>query len=243
MEFNSGFNVFEKRGCQMLYESGDEILDELLAGGFHHELIYLLYGDKRIITDILLNTAVYSFKDENFEKKVAFVDGNNRFNPYYISKLAVRLNLSPTRVLEHFVIARAFTFEQMVELLEHKIKKLENLKIILISGITSLWPDYEKPTFEELLKAIHGIKKTILRSNPLIIMTAPLNEYSKIKPKGGKYLQHFGSVLILITDEERYIEYKLVQHPSMPENILKKWKPRDPKKKIPLKNTTLDEWI
>ena len=127
----------------MRYESGDEILDEMLSGGFRHDLLYLLYGDKRIITNILLNTAVYAFKDSDFEKKVAFVDGNNRFNPYNVSKLAVRLNLSPSQILEHILIARAFTFDQMVELLEYKIAELENVKILLISGITTLWPNYE----------------------------------------------------------------------------------------------------
>ena len=74
-------------------------------------------------------------------------------------------------------------------------------------------------------------------------MTAPLNEYSEIKPKGGKYFQHFGSVFILITDEQSFIEYKLIQHPLLPDTIIKKRKPPHLKKKIPLKNRTLDEWV
>ena len=39
------------------------------------------------------------------------------------------------------------------------------------------------------------------------------------------------------------MEYVLVQHPYLPENRLLKWKPRTPKKKVPLKNTTLDYWV
>jgi len=79
MDFYSGLNIFENRGFHMIYDSGDQVLNELLSGGFSRDLLYLLLGNKRIITDILLETAVYSFKDENFEERVTFVDGNNRF--------------------------------------------------------------------------------------------------------------------------------------------------------------------
>jgi len=61
--------------------SGDSNLNELLSGGFHHDLIYLLYGDKRIIATILQKTAVLSFKNKGFSKKVAYVDDINRFTP------------------------------------------------------------------------------------------------------------------------------------------------------------------
>jgi len=52
-------------------------------------------------------------------------------------------------------------------------------------------------------------------------------------------------MLVLIEDKERYAEYKLIQHPSLPENALRKWKPRKPKRglKTPMKNATLDKWF
>ena len=114
----------------------------------------------------------------------------------------------------------------------------------MVSGMTTLWPDFEKNTFEELLKAIAGIKKTIAKSSPLIILTAPLHKNSKIKPTGGTALAHFGSVLIIIEDKERYIEYSLIQHPSLPEKRLIKKIPLKPKRglKVSPKNRTLDNW-
>ena len=90
---------------------------------------------------------------------------------------------------------------------------------------------------------IDGIKQMLWKSKPLIIITAPLHENSLFRPKGGKILSHFGSVLVMINDDERYDEYVLVQHPYLPENRLLKWKPRTSKKKIPLKNATIDCWI
>ncbi len=248
MLFDSGLKVYKRTNRRSLISSGDSTLDELLSGGFHRDLVYLLYGDKKKTTNILLTTAVIAQKaftngGLGDGHKVAFIDGNNRFNPYNISKFAVSQHLSPRQVLENIIIARAFTWDQMVELLENKLARLEHVKVVLISGITSLFQSYERQTFEDLLKAIDGIKKILSKTNPLIIITAPLNEHSLIKPKGGKILSHFGNVLVLINDDERFVEYILVQHPYLSENKLLKWKPRQPKKKAPLKNTTIDYWF
>ena len=250
MPFDSGFRVYKKNNRIPVVSSGDSTLDELLSGGFQKDLVYLLYGDKKKTTDILLTTAVIAqkaFANGGLGDgiKVAFIDGNNRFNPYNVSKFAVSQHLSPRKVLENIVIARAFTWDQMIELLENRLSTLEHVKVVLVSGITTLFQSYEKQTFEDLLKAIGGIKDILSKTKPLIVLTAPLNEFSLFRPKGGKIISHFGSVLVLINDDERYVKYMLIQHPFLPENQLLKWKPRSPKRKLsnPLKNTTLDCWF
>ncbi len=251
MSFNSGFNFYRKNKRIPLVSSGDSTLDELLGGGgFHKNLVYLLYGDKKKLANILLTTAVIAQKSFNNgglgeEIKVAFIDANNRFNPYNVSKFAVSQNLSPRKVLENILIARAFIWDQMVELLENRLSKLEHVKVVLISGITTLFQSYEKQMFEDLLRAINGIKTILSKTRPLIVLTAPLNEYSLYRPNGGKILSHFGSVLALINEDERYTEYVLVQHPFLPENRLLKWKPCAPKKNLAksMKNMTLDCWF
>ena len=131
----------------------------------------------------------------------------------------------------------------MVELLENRLAKLEHVKVVMISGITTLFQDYEKQTFEDLLREINGIKTILSKTKPLIVITAPLNEFSLFRPKGGKILTHFGSVLVLINDKDRFVEYTLVQHPFLQEKTLVKWKPAQSKGKIPLRNTTLDCWF
>ncbi|MFO8019929.1 MAG: hypothetical protein R6U96_14995 [Promethearchaeia archaeon] len=248
--FNSGFKQYQKNSCFPLISSGDSTLDDLLGGGFHRDLIYLLYGDKKKTTRILLMTAVIAQKafvngGLGGRIKVAFVDGYNRFNPYTVSKFAVTQHLSPTQVLDNILISRAFTWEQMVEILENRLSKLDDIKVVLISGITNLFQNYEKKKFEELLKAIDGIKKTIEKKRPLIIFTAPLNEFSFFRPKGGKILAHFGSVLVHLNDTDRYTEYKLAQHPNLPEKVLKKFKKRESRKKLktPTKNRKIDCWL
>jgi len=251
MSFRSGLKVYRKNKSVPLVSSGDSTLDELLGGsGFHKDLVYLLYGDKKKTSNILLTTSVIaqkSFANGGLGEKikVAYIDANNRFNPYSASKSGVSQNLSPRKVLENIVIARAFTWDQMVELLENKLSKLEQVKVVLISGITTLFQSYEKQTFEDLLRAINGIKTILSKTKPLIVLTAPLNEYSLYRPNGGKILSHFGSVLIMINEDERYTEYVLVQHPYLPENRLLKWKPRLPKRNLAnsTKNMSIDCWL
>ncbi|MFW9901958.1 MAG: hypothetical protein ACFFDY_11860 [Candidatus Thorarchaeota archaeon] len=248
LSYDDGFKVFKRRNHLPLISSGDHTLDDLLSGGFHRNLVYLLYGDKRLTTNILITTAVIAQKaidNGGFGEgiKVAFIDGNNKFNPYNVSKFAVSQNLSPRKVLENILISRAFTWDQMVEILENRLSMLEDVKVILISGITTMFECYEKQTFEDLLRTIDGIKQILYKTKPLIIITAPLHEKSLFRPKGGKILSHFGNVLVKINDDERFDEYVLVQHPYLPENKLKKWKRRAPKKKVFLKNATLDYWF
>jgi hypothetical protein len=251
MPFKSGFNVYNKNKRIPSVSSGDSTLDEILGGeGFQKDLVYLLYGDKKKTSNVLLTTSVIAQKSFNNrglgeDIKVAFIDANNRFNPYNVSKFAVSQNLSPRKVLENILIARAFTWDQMVELLENRLSKLEQVKVVLISGITTLFQSYEKQTFKDLLRAISGIKTILSKTKPLIVLTAPLNEYSLYRPNGGKILSHFGSVLVMINEDERYTEYVLVQHPFLPENRLLKWKPRTPKRNLSntTKNMTLDCWF
>ncbi len=250
MLFSTGLDKLKSQNQIPPLLCEDEVLNELLNGGFRKDLIYLLCGDRKITTDILLTTSVRAqlSLEKNglgLDTKVAFVDGNNRFNPYNISRYAVSFNLSPQKTLENILIARAFTWEQMVELLEHKISKLEDIKVVLISGITSMFTSYkDKKSFHGLLQAIKGIKKILKKIEPLIILSAPLNKFSEYKPEGGKILTHFGQVIVVIKKNERFIEYNLIEHPSLPEKSTKKYFPRKSKRNLKIsKNTTLDNWF
>lgn len=228
--------------------SGINILDELLSRGFRQELHYLLYGDKRLITDVLLRTSVMAQKSYSLGGlgegiKVAFIDGNNRFNPYNVSKFAVAQNLSPQKVLKNILISRAFSWDHLVEILENKLSKLEDVKVVLISGIIALFKDHEMFAFEDLLKKIGKIKIMLMRTNPLIIITASPLEHSHFKLKGGKAFSDLTDVLVMINDNDRYIEYVLIKHPFLPENRLLKWKVSRSKKPLRPKFMTMDHWL
>ncbi|MBD3214830.1 MAG: hypothetical protein GF311_19620 [Candidatus Lokiarchaeota archaeon] len=250
MNFDTGMDDYQKKKDLPIIPTGDISLDKLLLGGFQKELMYLVYGPKAIITDILLRTCVNaqiilgSQNQSNTSKdvKVAYIDGSNRFNPYTVSKYAASQRLSPRKVLENILITRAFTWEQMVEILQNKITQLENIEMVIVAGITQLF-EYDKAGYEGLLKAIDGIKQLLSKTAPLIILTGPKEKYSQFKPKGGKIIQHFGNVLVMINEDERKVSYRLIQHPAMPEKQLLRKKHKNPKKRSDVSNAKLDEWL
>lgn len=207
----------------MVITSGDITLDKLLGGGFQKDLVYLLFGNINNTSDILLKTLVTSQKPilkeglgEGF--LVAFIDGNHCFNADEVIKYAISLQLSPETVLHNITISRAPNWDQMIELLENRLSKLEQVRVVLISGITTILQSYERQTFEDLLRAVDEIKNIFERTKPLIVITAPLNEDFLFSPIEDKDLSLSGKVIAMINDDEQYVEYTLVQ------NLLLKWK-------------------
>ncbi len=63
MLLSTSFEEFNKKKALPIYSSGDKTLDELLPGGFRHDLVYLLYGDRKIITNILQKFAAFQVED------------------------------------------------------------------------------------------------------------------------------------------------------------------------------------
>ncbi|MBD3215637.1 MAG: hypothetical protein GF311_23705 [Candidatus Lokiarchaeota archaeon] len=249
MKLESGYDKFEEIKKAKVIPSGDAILDKLLLGGFRKEFLHLLYGPSKTISKILLSVCVNAqiILSEGYHKnldvlRVIYVDAVNRFNPYEISKIAAQNRLSPRRALENILISRAFTWEQVVELLENKIQTLTHIDVLIIAGITSLF-EYKQEHYKGLWKAIEGIKQALSRSKPYIILTATREKYSKFKPKGGKVIQHIPSIHVFINELDRKYEYTLIQHPFLPESTLSR--NRSPKKKnlASIKNRTLDEFF
>ena len=245
IHFGSGYNRWKHLEHEQKVSTGDARLDSLLGGGLVKELVHLFYGDSRILQEILTATMVRFQKFYRPVQKTVFVDSNNRFNPYAISKLAVRHRLNPSKVLTNILISRAFTWEQMVELLANRLESLDNIGLVIIQGITKFFA-HKKKSYEDLWSAIGGIKKLAETKNPILILTAPRNPYSEFKPLGGHALYHTGNVLVYLKKEERKVKYHLVQHPFLPEKKEYRYFPLEDKRKLKqavYKNYSLDKWI
>lgn len=247
MPFQDGSEKWEEIKLAQRVPTGNEAMDVLLGGGLLPELVHLFYGDRGILTRQALRTCVNFFIVQGtFNRKVAFIDVNNRFNPYEISKLGASKRLSPKTVLESILISRAFTWEQLVELLEHTLGNVESkIGMVIVSGITTLFPAHDLDSFEALQKAISGIKKLMVNKGLYLLLIAPKHEHSKYKPKGGKVLTHFGHVLVNVEDGDRLTKYQLIQHPFMAEDEVKKFKARVPKRafKHITRNQSIDKWL
>ncbi|MHA1475973.1 MAG: hypothetical protein ACTSQ5_12395 [Promethearchaeota archaeon] len=247
--------------------SGDPMLDVLLRGGFVPGPVYFLYGPKKMLSSILMKTAVNSLKKNDEEQpshSIAYIDGENRFDPYLISKLAVSNRLNPSSALEHIIVSRIFTWDQMVEVLYEKLSTINKnrINLVLVDGITSMFEKtsqlndslrkkrYNGPitqkslnskAFQDLKMMFLGLNKIIERFNPIIILTGPLHSKSEYRPAGGHILSHFSGIIVGIHENLRYIDYSLDQHPFLPNQKERFWSSplsrQSPQKRIALSKT------
>ncbi len=83
----------------------------------------------------IISRAVYQ------NRQVRFICGDNRFDPYAVTRFAKRFRRSPKDMLRSILIARAFTAHQLVELVS-RLDPLSNAKnLVVISGPCSLFFD------------------------------------------------------------------------------------------------------
>jgi hypothetical protein len=231
--------------------SGDPNLDLLLQGGFIQGPVHFLYGPSALLSGILMKTAVNSQLarvDGGGEcQQIAYIDGENTFNPYYISKYALSKQANPNYVLDRILVSRTFTWNQMVEVVEEKIARLASVDMVLISGLTSMFeeavtnpstpiaprgkqgnssqpPAVNWSPFQDLNRMIGGLKRITEKCEPIIVITGPFNSKSRTRPAGGQILTHFGGILVGIEDQERYLDFTLYQHPYLPFRKERGWK-------------------
>ncbi len=230
--------LYEKIKRQKPLSSGNPTLDDLLQGGFLPHLSYYIHGSKYILNTILMNTAVSFFLapvdggksggKNGCDHKIGYVDGLNRFNPYYISKLAVSQKLGIQHVLKNILVSRVFTWNQMVEVLQEKIYRMENIDMILVAGLTNMMNEEEEQResgaqYQDLKKIFDGLNRSIEKFNPTIIMTGPRDPRSTYKPLGGNMLRHFCNVInspvIAISSSNSTLSY-----PTKPNDFGYLWK-------------------
>ncbi|NHI94114.1 MAG: hypothetical protein EAX96_16610 [Candidatus Lokiarchaeota archaeon] len=205
--------VYESKKNFKKLSTGDPELDALLDGGFMAPNLYLLYGNRRIIQKILLTTSINSQLPPNLggfseSSKVGFLDCNFSFKPFFITRHALFLGLNPNKTLENILISRAFTWENLVELLAERLEVLD-IKVIVVSGLTDFFDPKVKSNFQDLLTGIGKLKELILKKKLIGIVTTSYADNSKYKPAGGKILSHFVTYMVEIKTRSNRIEYLL----------------------------------
>ena len=99
-------------------------------------------------------------------RKVIFVDGATRFNPYNVARCARRIGCHPKEILDakHFLFARAFTCHQLTVLLEEKVRKhLDDGPAILVaSGPLNTFMDESVP-WREVRALFRRLKKSLFQ--------------------------------------------------------------------------------
>ena len=142
--------------------------------------------------------------------KVGFIDCNFSFKPYFITRQALLVGLDASQVLENILISRAFTWENLVELLSERIEALDS-RLIIVSGLTDFFNPEIESSFQDLLRGIGKLKELVLKKKLVAIVTTGYAENSKYKPAGGRILSHFVTVMVEIKAASNRIEYRILK--------------------------------
>jgi len=142
MGFITGNEVKERRSKQKFISFGSKAFDKMLGGGLHIGSITELYGQwasgKTQIAHLLCVTVQ---KDDPTAISI-YIDSESCFRNERIEHFAKGLKLDPDKILNNIKVARVFNTDHqmfMVEKIEELIKNGENVKLIIVDSLTSLF--------------------------------------------------------------------------------------------------------
>ncbi|MFX1491892.1 MAG: hypothetical protein ACFFBU_06505 [Promethearchaeota archaeon] len=152
--FQTAYSLSQQQR-QNKFPTGNSVLDKLLEGGYEPGLSYLLYGSQHC-TSLLQQSVAHALQQVTHKQGVALIDANNGIRPNLIlSHLqAIRLPYPPATYLNRLYIARAFTTDQLLSLLEDTPDTIQDQKapILFVNGLTHLIREEEEgettPSFQ-----------------------------------------------------------------------------------------------
>lgn len=86
-------------------------------------------------------TAQLSRADGGGDGRVAFIDTENTFRPERIVEISERFELDAEEVLDNIIVARAYTSEMQLELLEHVAMMMASSRfaLLIVDSATALF--------------------------------------------------------------------------------------------------------
>lgn len=211
---SSAFQEYKKRSRGVRLSTGISELDDLLEGGIVPDQFYLFWGPRKILASIFHQLVVQAYLPSYWRggapPKIAFVDGDFSFDPYSLSRQAALNHLDSSLILDNTMISRAFDWQNMVELVGERLKKLD-ARMFLITGLTTHFDPTIPASFRELLRIVGAFKSVLLTKRAIGVAATLQDPHSNFKPLGGKILTHFATVLVRIIARPKYIEYQLLK--------------------------------
>jgi meiotic recombination protein DMC1 len=139
-------NEARSRRLQIIHIStGSPALDEILGGGIETASITEAFGEFRCgktqLSHTMCVTAQMPRDAGGGNGRVAFIDTENTFRPERIVEIAQRFELDPDDVLDNIMVARAYTSEHQIELLDHVAARMasDRFALLIVDSATALF--------------------------------------------------------------------------------------------------------
>lgn len=213
--------------------TGITLLDELLEGGFEPGLSYLLYGSPHC-TQMMQQSVASALEQTSSEQGVAVIDANNGIRPdTIISHLrATSQQTPPTKYLNRLYVARAFTTDQFLSLLDDAVNAIQEQRapILFVNGLMHLVQEEEEGgpapasprappdsrVFRRAQLAAH-LKQLAFTQQIAVVVSADGPKRASQPPlRLGQFARHRFHVLIHHSRQDNVETFTLEKHPSRP---------------------------
>lgn len=228
--FQTAFSMAQQQEAKC--PTGITLLDELLGGGFEAGLSYLLFGSPHC-TSLLQRSVATALLHYGPHRGVAVIDANNGIRPDRILNHLQTASLvaSPTTHLQRLHVARAFTTDQLLSLLEdaRDISHGIDAPILFVNGLTHLLREEGEPIpsatsdvatdpriFRRAQLAAH-LKQLAFTQHIAVVVSADAPKRPSKPPlRIGQAAHHRFHVLIHHTRQVAVETFSLEKHPSRP---------------------------
>jgi DNA repair protein RadA len=144
IDFETAFDVMERRKDVGRITTGSSALDELIGGGIETQAITEVFGEfgsgKSQICHELVVTVQLPPDKGGLSGECVFLDTENTFRPERIEQIAEAFGLDNEEVLQKIHIARAFNSSHQI-LMADKVNELiqsgTNIRLVIVDSLTA----------------------------------------------------------------------------------------------------------
>ncbi len=144
IDFETAFDVMERRKDVGRITTGSKVFDELIGGGIETQAITEVFGEfgsgKSQLSHELAVTVQLPEDKGGLDAEAVFIDTENTFRPERIEQIANAFELDLEEVLNKIHIARAFNSSHqilMAEKVNELIQEGKNIRLVIVDSLTA----------------------------------------------------------------------------------------------------------
>ncbi|MEM5831078.1 MAG: DNA repair and recombination protein RadA [Candidatus Aenigmatarchaeota archaeon] len=228
--------VLERRMKMKKITTSSKALDELLGGGIPTQAITEAFGmfgsgKTQLAFQLAINVQLPE-EQGGLERACLFIDSEGTFSPERIVEISKNRGLDADKILKNIYVARAYSSEHQILLVEKaaEIIKEKNIGLIIVDSITSHFRvDYigrgelaERQ--QKLNKHLHQLQRLADAFNLAVYITNQVMARPDIifgdptQPVGGHVLAHISFYRIYLRKSKQNLRIaRLVDAPNLPE--------------------------
>jgi len=142
IDFETAFDVMERRRDVGYITVGSEAFNELIGGGIETQSLTEVFGEfgsgKSQISHELAVTVQLPSDKGGLDGECVFIDTENTFRPERVEQIAAAFDLDPEEMLQNIHIARAFNSAHQM-LMADKINELiqngSNIRLVIVDSL------------------------------------------------------------------------------------------------------------